>query len=171
LELKMQRLMFGWVGLLLLGNPDPSGAQAKPEVRLAGSHFIALSVADLEASAHWYQDLFGLAVRSDMEADSNTRVRVLGSSNLPVELIADRRGRPRPGGNGDIALVHGFIKAGLFVCDISATMASLRGHGIFIEGQWLDSKPKNLLIRDPGGNAIQFFEQAIEDEPTVPACP
>jgi catechol 2,3-dioxygenase-like lactoylglutathione lyase family enzyme len=159
MERKMKRLMLGWIGLLLLGNPDPVPAQGKPEVRLAGSHFIALSVADLEASARWYQDLFGLAVRFDVQADSNTRVRVLGSNTLTVELIADRRGRPRPAGSGDIALVHGFIKAGLFVSDINAAIAALRAHGVTIDGQWLNSNPRNLVIRDPSGNTIQFFEQ------------
>jgi catechol 2,3-dioxygenase-like lactoylglutathione lyase family enzyme len=157
----MKRVLPGWIGFVLLVSPGSVEAQGRPQVRLAGSHFTALSVADLESTARWYQDLFGLTVRLDQQADSNLRVRVLEATNLTVELIVDRRARPKPAReSGEIAIEHGFIKAGFFVSDINATIAALRAHGVTLEGQWLDSKPRNVIIRDPDGNAIQFFEQA-----------
>jgi methylmalonyl-CoA/ethylmalonyl-CoA epimerase len=129
------------------------------QVELISPHFIALSVPDLDASERWYRDLFGLTVVMDVQADSNTRVRVLRSANLTVELVADRRARPRARTGPDIAQAHGLMKAGLFVSDLDATIAVLRAHRIAIEGQWLESNPRNLLVRDPDGNLIQFFER------------
>jgi catechol 2,3-dioxygenase-like lactoylglutathione lyase family enzyme len=129
---------------------------------LAGPQSLALSVADLEASARWYRELFGLATTMDVRADSNTQVRILTSEHLVVELIADKRAKPvaeHAGSQVPMTQVHGIFKAGFFVPDLDSAIAVLRERHIPVEGRWLESRPRNLMLRDNSGNLIQLIER------------
>lgn len=131
-------------------------------ITLSGPQSLALSVPDLEASAHWYRTLFGLAITMDVRADSNTLVRVLGSDHLSVELIANARAKPLSayvGAQQSATLVHGLFKARLFVPDLDSALSALRARGIPLEGQWMQSRPRNLMVRDNSGNLLQLTER------------
>ena len=131
-------------------------------IALSGPQSLALSVADLEASARWYGELFGLATTMDVRADSNTHVRILSSDRLIVELIADRRAKSvaaLAGTEVPSTQVHGIFKAGLFVPDLDSAITALRERSVPIEGQWLQSRPRNLMLRDNSGNLIQLIER------------
>ncbi len=142
---------------------------AEPEpitIGLAGPHFLALSVKELEPMARWYTTTFDLTLLKDLPApDGATHTRILGSSELLVELsqhgrarsLQEYAGAPTPG-----FLVHGFFKAGLFVKDLDRAVEALKTRGVTSFGSAQSDPPTGLrwvLFRDPGGNVLQLFEK------------
>jgi len=102
------------LGLALLALPQTQTTGAKTETpgrsdRLIGEvkgAFFALSVADIETSARWYPEKFGLAV--DMRSKSGkTSVVVLSGNGLTVELIRNDDAMDL---GKDAVLAHGFLK-------------------------------------------------------------
>ena len=140
---------------------------------LVAPQFVALSVRELEPMARWYSLTFGLTLLRDLPApDGATHTRILGSSELLVELSQHHRARslqeyagaPTPG-----FLVHGFFKAGLFVKDLDRAIEVLKSRGVASLGQAQGDPQTGLrwvLFRDPGGNVLQLFERGASAGPT-----
>jgi catechol 2,3-dioxygenase-like lactoylglutathione lyase family enzyme len=137
---------------------------AIPVLAVAGAAF-ALSVADLEASAAWYEAKLGLSVvmRAPRTDETRSSVVVLQGSGLTIELV--RHDDARPVGTiasptRDALAVHGIFKVGVTVDDFDAALAALRGRGVEIAmGPWPKraDQPANVIIRDNAGNLIQIF--------------
>ncbi|MGE0438853.1 MAG: VOC family protein [Gemmatimonadales bacterium] len=161
--------MWRWVVAVLVVGVRPAAAQ----IEVVGPSFVALSVPDLPASLEWYRAAFGLQVVFEGAApDSSTRVVLLAGAGVRVELVwhrqarslADWAGAPTPPD-----LVYGPAKIGFFVADLDRTIAVLRARKATVEGTWL-TRPghvaptdtlwtRNILVRDPAGNYVQFFER------------
>jgi catechol 2,3-dioxygenase-like lactoylglutathione lyase family enzyme len=147
-------------GAMRATEPAPSA------LGLVGQQFLALSVKELEPMARWYTATFELTVLKDLPApDGATHTRILGSSELLVELsqhgrarsLQEYAGAPTPG-----FLVHGFFKAGLFVKDLDRAVEALKLRGVTSLGSMQGDPPTGLrwvLFRDPGGNVLQLFEK------------
>ena len=152
--------------VLLLLAGGPSAKAASEPLFIAKGAFFALSVADLDASAKWYAEKFGLKVVMQVPRtkDADFAVTVLSSDGLVVELLhsdsAVSLSKAAPAVKDSLHL-YGIVKAGLIVDNFDKTVALLRAHNIPIKMGPFPAQNstglKNLIIEDNSGNLIQFF--------------
>jgi catechol 2,3-dioxygenase-like lactoylglutathione lyase family enzyme len=155
--------------LTLIALPVLSGlaaqATAEPSFQSHGA-FFAISVADLEASAKWYWDKFGLIIikRLPKTKDQDMAVIVLEGGGLLVELLQSDLAVPLSKAAPAIKStehLHGITKAGLIVTNFDKTLERLRARGVPIKlGPFPANDPtglRNFIIEDNSGNLIQFF--------------
>src|SRR5262245_55933274 len=126
--------------LLLASQPAPSPAASAAPVPAAApvfnttGAFFALSVADVRASAKWYQEKLGMTVVMEAPKQDRDTVIALEGGGLIVELIQNDDAQPlataAPATKGNGFLVHGMVKAGVIVSDFDATLAKLRERGV-----------------------------------------
>ena len=141
--------------------PTPSSS-ASPALSAVGG-FLAVSVADLEASAAWYADKLGLTESVRLPPANGATVVILRGAGLTVELIHDDRGvsvKAVAPSLTDRTLLHGFVKAGAIVDDFDATVGWLHARNVPIAyGPFpaTTEQPANLIIADNEGNLIQFI--------------
>ena len=88
--------------------------------------FFALSVADLESSARWYSEKFGLKVVMQAPKTNTVRsaVMVLAGGGLLVELIQTDQAMPPSQAASSVKApqpVHGITKSGLIVDNFDET--------------------------------------------------
>jgi len=137
-------------------------AQSKPDpaFRAVEGTFFALSVQDVEASARWYSNAFGLTIASRPSA-ADPAVVLLTGNGLEIELMAfknstaaadpfDAKG-PHP---------RGIVKVGFVVADLDRTLAALRAKGVAIAmGPFPARRDQraNAVIKDNSGNLIQVL--------------
>ena len=142
----------------------PSGVRDDAVLQVRGA-FFALSVADVDASARWYEEKLGLGVvmRAPRTDETRSAATVLRGGGLTVELVRHDDARPLrglvPEGRGALG-VHGIFKVGVTVDDLDATLAALRARGVQpAMGPWprRGDAPANAIIRDAEGNYIQLF--------------
>jgi extradiol dioxygenase family protein len=139
-------------------------AVAEPTMAFSASGaFFALSVPDIDASARWYREKFGMTVVLNGE-HNGTRIVGLEGGGLIVELIERPDAVPlasvAPAAANDINRVHGFVKAGVIVNDWDALVKTLRERGVEIVIGPFPTRPgkrANLVVKDNNGNLIQFF--------------
>lgn len=140
-------------------------ATSEPPFTVTGA-FFALSVADLESSAKWYSEKFGLKVV--MQAPKTKTVRsaviVLAGGGLLVELIQTDEAMPGSKAASSAKAshpIHGITKSGLIVDNFDETLALLRARNVpILMGPFPahDSTGlKNFIIKDNDENLIQFF--------------
>ena len=155
------------IGLLLcLTISAQAIAQAPPSPEPAFTTkgaFFGLSVADVEASAKWYAEKFGMRVVLRPPKVEGATAVVLEGGGLIVELLQRDDGMPLSKAAPSITQnyrIHGFFKAGIVVDDFDATLARLKARGVQIA---IGPFPKtaeqraNVIVRDNSGNLIQFF--------------
>jgi catechol 2,3-dioxygenase-like lactoylglutathione lyase family enzyme len=157
-----------WFALPLLADAQSARAvkaTSEPPFTVRGA-FFALSVADLESSARWYSEKFGLKVV--MQAPKTKTVRsavvVLAGGGLLVELIQTDEAMPLSKAASGIKahqLIYGITKSGLIVDNFDETLALLRARNVpILIGPFPahDSTGlKNFIIKDNDENLIQFF--------------
>ena len=141
---------------------NASPAPAEP-IAVAGA-FIALSVADLEASRRWYEEKLGLRVILSPPRAGPAAAVVLEGGGLIVELVQHDDARPlaqaAPGVAGGSLFIHGIFKAGLIVVDYERALTTIRERGVPIAmGPFpaRDGQRANFIIRDNAGNFLQFI--------------
>lgn len=141
-----------------------TAAPSPPVTAGATGAFLALSVADMEASARWYAETLGLRVTMRAPKQNGAAVTVLEGDGLIVELIQNDAARPlaqaAPATAGNNILVHGLVKAGVIVPDFERTMATLRARRAEIAYGPFPARSgqrANVIVRDNAGNLIQFF--------------
>lgn len=159
--MKKNNLLLALISLVLLqtmavgANTEPLGSSHPPFEGVKGA-FLALSVADIEASSKWYEEKLGLAV--DMRTKSGkTSVIVLSGNGLTVELL---RNDDATDLGKDALLAHGIFKAGLVVENLVKTLEELKARNVQIAyGPYpaRDGAVANFVIKDNSGNLIQFF--------------
>jgi len=137
-------------------------APARPAFTAAGA-FFALSVADLDVSARWYEEKLGLTRTMTAPRREGAAVVVLEGGGLVVELVqldsarALQRIAPSARGPQD---VHGFFKAGVIVDDFDRALAELRARGVEIAYGPFPPRAgqrANVIVRDGAGNLLQLF--------------
>src|SRR5262245_19741805 len=109
-------------------------AGAPPMPRAIGA-FLAVSVADLDASARWYAEALGLRVVLRTPKHDKSAAVVLEGPGLIVELIKHDESVPlrtaAPPVTNNI-LVQGIVKAGAIVEDFDGLVATLRARNVRI---------------------------------------
>lgn len=149
--------------LIALTLPPASRASAAdpPDPWVTGitapQHF-AVVVADVDRSAAWYRDVFGLRVLGGSAAeDGSWRIENLGSASLLVEVIRDDRAQ-------EVDRARGFRKVGFQVPDVAA-VADRVERATGERPRVLDVVElgiRILQIRDPDGNVVQLSSPAQE---------
>ena len=128
-------------------------------------YLVALSVANLDSSAAWYQTMLGFGVmRAPYQPVPRLRIAFLTRDDFRIELIQARNSRPRrlalPDTASEISL-QGFVKLGFRVADIAAAADRFRQHRVpFVFGPAADSafRERHFIVTDPDGNLVQLFE-------------
>jgi catechol 2,3-dioxygenase-like lactoylglutathione lyase family enzyme len=151
------------LALFFSGHSTQAPTRVQPPFSSVQGAFFALSVADIEASAKWYQEKLGLKV-DKRDATPDASVCILSGNGLLVELIQQRNSLPltkaAPTLKSSID-VHGIFKSGLIVDNIDAVFKELKARNVEIAFGMFPAKPdspyKNFAIRDNSGNLIQFF--------------
>jgi catechol 2,3-dioxygenase-like lactoylglutathione lyase family enzyme len=153
-----------WItGLLFCSISSLASGQSTSPAFSAKGAFFALSVADLDASARWYADKFGMTVVMRPPKQNKAAVAVLEGGGLTVELLQRDDAMPRTKAAPSITetdQIHGFFKAGVIVEDFDETLATLRARGVTIAmGPFPASATQraNVIIHDNARNLIQIF--------------
>jgi catechol 2,3-dioxygenase-like lactoylglutathione lyase family enzyme len=155
-----------WV-VVLLQVTTTSAAAPQPKSPFSGVRggFIALSVADVDASAKWYAEKLSLKIVRERSPspDQKARTTALSGDGLIVELVqhADALPLAKLGANVSRPFhVHGIFKAGIAVDDLESTLDELRRRSVEIAFAIIEDRAlglRSFAIRDPDGNMIQIF--------------
>lgn len=141
--------------LVLFASTAASAQQAEPWVsEISARQFFAVLVENIDKSADWYSQAFGLAEHDRWTADDSTaRIINLTSEHLFVELIWRAEA---PNVDRDL----GFYKVGFWVPDVDVIADRVeaatgeRPRAIDFPAHDL----RLIQIRDPDGNTIQLSE-------------
>jgi catechol 2,3-dioxygenase-like lactoylglutathione lyase family enzyme len=151
---------------LLCAIPARAVADPPPMPRATGA-FLALSVADLDASARWYAEALGLRVVLRTPKHDKSAAVVLEGAGLIVELIKHDESVPlrtaAPAATNNI-LVQGIVKAGAIVEDFDGLVATLRARHVRIAFGPYPARAgtrANVIIEDNAGNLVQFFGDSL----------
>ena len=139
-------------------------AAAEPFAAVRGG-FVALSVADLDASAKWYAETLDLKIvrPRSQSPDGKSLGTVLTGHGLIVELVQHSEAMPLRQAAPTLTRtyqIHGIFKAGIIVDDLDATLRELERRKVDIAFRTFTDAAldyRTFAIRDPSGNFIQFF--------------
>lgn len=115
--------------------------------------YVAVSVADVDASAAWYRQVLELESLDDQRApDGRWRIVNLVSERVWVELIFDARDQA-------VANARGFVKFGFLVADVDAVADRVVAMGAPRPqiGESSQHQVRLLQLRDPDGHIVQFM--------------
>jgi catechol 2,3-dioxygenase-like lactoylglutathione lyase family enzyme len=156
-----------WLVTILLGASLALAAVARAAdvpIEPSGRQFFALSVPDARSSADWYERAFGVKLLHEIETpDGAAHILILGTDALLIEIMQLRNARsPGPKVIGERHLTHGIVKIGLYVGDLDAAVAHLRGMNAKFDTQIVEDRKLDMrfvLVRDPDGNLVQLFSR------------
>ena len=141
----------------------PVAAEA-PLTAVSGG-YVALSVADLDASAKWYASTFDLSVvrNRSQSPDKKALATILTGHGLIVELVQHSDAAPLKEAAPPRTRafeVHGIFKWGITVADLDAAFKELEARKVDVAFRVFADAGLGLrtfAIRDNSGNMIQFF--------------
>ena len=132
----------------------------------AEPYFIAVIVNNMDTSIAWYADKLGFEIINRMDSEArgfkqanlkrgDMLLELIETNNTvrQEDIISNKPGKVR---------VAGFFKFGLLVNDFDRWEAYFSEAGIELMGSVVkdpDSGKRMVLIKDPDGNRIQFFEK------------
>jgi catechol 2,3-dioxygenase-like lactoylglutathione lyase family enzyme len=127
--------------------------------------YVALSVADLDASAAWYADTLDLKIvrEHSQSPDKKSVATVLMGNGLIVELIHHVEAMPLNSAAPTLTRtfqIHGIFKWGVVVDDLDAALKELEARHVNIAFRILSDDGlayRTFAIRDNAANIIQFF--------------
>jgi len=149
------------VMIILLATSWEANAQVALEY---SPYFSAVIVKDLDRSVNWYSSVFKLKAKDVMEDPNGAyRISILESGNYLVELLQLKESVDREDalkGKSQGARLQGHFKFGFKVTDMDACVRHLSELRVDVSRIARDPKTgkRNLLVTDPDGNLIQFFE-------------
>lgn len=146
--------------LMLLPAPTAQASTEPPPFAAVTAGYVALSVADLDASAEWYRTKLSLRVVKERSAspDGKATATILAGEGLIVELVHHVDATPHPAGAAH--LVRGFFKAGIVVNDLDAALRELERRHVTIRFRPFADEAlgyRTFAIADNEGNIVQFF--------------
>jgi catechol 2,3-dioxygenase-like lactoylglutathione lyase family enzyme len=129
---------------------------------------VALSVANLDETAKWYQDNLGFAVKEKKDFPQHSlRIAFLELNGFEIELVEDKRSvslaaiqKHLPEAD-DPTKIQGFVKLAFTVADVEALATNLKRKGVRFQMDLTNSNRKqgvrSFIVRDNSGNWVQFF--------------
>ncbi len=127
-------------------------------------YFSAVVVSNIEVSTKWYQSVFDLKAKNQMnDENAGYKLMILESSAMLLELLELRGSLVRKAlveGKSEGTEIQGHFKIGFNVSNMDDWLKHLSNLKIDVPQVWTDqtTKKRNFLINDPDGNLIQFFE-------------
>jgi catechol 2,3-dioxygenase-like lactoylglutathione lyase family enzyme len=151
--------------VLLAALCAPAVVAAKAPFAAVQGGYVALSVADLDASAKWYAETFDLAIvrNHSQSPDQKASATILTGHGLIIELIQHADAMPLTRAAPALSRafqVHGIFKSGIVVDDLDATFTELNARKVEIAFPiFADAAlaTRTFAIRDNSGNLLQFF--------------
>lgn len=127
-------------------------------------NFSAIIVHNMDSSLAWYQSVFGLKIKSQLdEPEGRFKVVNLECATFSIELI-EKKASLAPTetlkNKTEGTSIPGFFKTGFKVSDLDVYIKHLSRLKIPVGYIYTDvsSKKRNFLLNDPDGNVIQIFE-------------
>jgi uncharacterized glyoxalase superfamily protein PhnB len=127
-------------------------------------YFSAVVVKDITKSVNWYKSLFGLQMKQEMnDPNGSYKIAILESPVYLLELLQLKGSierAPLLEGKPQTVQIEGHFKIGFKTTDMNACIKQLNSLKAEIEHDWKDEKTgkRNIIVKDPDGNLIQFFE-------------
>jgi catechol 2,3-dioxygenase-like lactoylglutathione lyase family enzyme len=149
--------MYALAIVLVLAAQGQSVPQSAPIVSSIAGAFLAVSVADIDASARWYSEKLGLRVIMQQPKVDKAAVTILEGGALTVELVQLDGASPAW---RSPERAHGIFKSGVVVDNFDGVLAQLKARGVEIAYGPFPAQgniKRNFIIRDNEGNLIQFF--------------
>jgi catechol 2,3-dioxygenase-like lactoylglutathione lyase family enzyme len=151
--------------MLLVAMCTPAVIAAEVPFAAVRGGYVALSVADLDASAKWYAETFDLAIvrNHSQSPDNKSAATILRGNGLIVELIQHADAMPLNRAAPALSRafqVHGIFKSGIVVDDLDATFKELNTRKVEIAFPIFADAAlaiRTFAIRDNNGNLLQFF--------------
>jgi len=129
-------------------------------------YHVALSVSNVNKISKWYQDVLGFQFTRRMDFDEyGVHIEFLNSNDFRLELIEKQGSKSKKERMPDLedkSLLQGLMKIGFLVENINDISTSLREKGVKVVYDVTDDPEENIrwmIIEDPDGNIIQFFEE------------
>jgi catechol 2,3-dioxygenase-like lactoylglutathione lyase family enzyme len=164
-----------WVfaGPRLRGNSEPSATLKIPATSFSlRVQHVALSVANLERAARWYEQMLGFrTVASHPALRYDVQAVVLQKDGFMFELYerqGSRRSSPRPADHANDLLEQGYRHIAFELENLNAAVETLRARGAFIAADPALSEEDGRLsafVADDSGNLIQLIQQIPEGQP------
>lgn len=130
------------------------------------AYFSALIVSDLDTALNWYTEVLGFSILNQVNMqERGFRQANLKNSNILIELLEINTSVSKNDITtqfGQRARVDGFFKFGFEVEDFDRWLKHLEEKGASFHGKVVEdpnSSKKMILVLDPDGNRLQFFEQ------------
>jgi len=153
-----------YYALLLICLPLCISAQTDQAPELTAS-FFAIIVEDMDTSLLWYQEKLGFSILNE----SNLPERSLRQANLKkdhvhlelIELASALKPAEAIANFSPKSKITGFFKVGFRVPDFELWLHHLDKVKIDWQGKVVrdpQSRKRMLIINDPDGNRLQFFE-------------
>jgi catechol 2,3-dioxygenase-like lactoylglutathione lyase family enzyme len=152
------------VVLLLHAAACSAGTSIPPSTRAVSATpaFIALSVADLDATVAWYRGTFAMPVIHRLPIpDSLGAGAVLESAELRVELVRLRAASPQTRAPNTAHLTHGIFKAGFSVRSLAPYLARFSERRVtIVAGPFTDTltRTRSVIVADNEQNLVHLFE-------------
>ena len=116
-------LVLLWMQQAVYGQPAP---EYQP-------YFSAVVVEDFDTSAAWYQSVFGLEVKTEMNDPRHAKIKILESSNYLLEILELKGSLKREEllkGKPNGTELQGQFKIGFNVSNVDAWLKHLKNLGI-----------------------------------------
>lgn len=145
---------------------------------IKGVHHVAISTPDMERITHFYRDILGFDVESEVEWQANTELgalcdTIIDLKNSSAKSIMLRKGGmiieffqysspvPKPVDPERRVCDHGYTHVCLEVKDIDAEFERLQKAGMSFHARPPKGEPGGLRAiygRDPDGNVVELME-------------
>ena len=127
--------------------------------------WLALSVADANAIAGWYQEHLGFHEVDRLELPQRKMLIIFlkaGDFMLEIAQRADSVDPESRLGVGNKSQVRGLYKFGFRVENLEAKAAEMRKAGVNFHGELFDDERfgvKTVIVKDVEGNLVQLFQE------------
>ena len=162
--MKARIMMNSVVAAMLLAFSMSGCGEGVEPLRGMRPYLVAVSVADLEESVTWYANVLGLRIAERKTfPDQGLRMAFLESEGFRLELV-ELKGSVSPGSCTDMsnpASMRGVGKVAFQVDDLKQAVAQLQKRGGVLFRDFRNpATPKrgSVIIKDPDGNWVQFFQ-------------
>ncbi|WP_298902994.1 VOC family protein [uncultured Psychroserpens sp.] len=130
------------------------------------AYFSALIVNDMDVSLAWYTDVIGLEILNTQESpDAGFKQANLKLGNILIELIELDKAQAVEDAIPNYTSktrIEGFFKIGFSMNNFDAWIKHLKLKKVAFHGTVVTNKTSGkrmVIVKDPDGNRIQFFEK------------
>jgi catechol 2,3-dioxygenase-like lactoylglutathione lyase family enzyme len=114
-------------------------------------------VDDVEAAAHFYEDLLGFT--TEFDASPGFAIVVRGPLHLYLSGVGGPGGAAQVDAEGRAPEPGGWNRIQLETTDLDAEVAALRDAGAGFRTDLIEGKGgRQILLEDPSGNLVELFE-------------